>query len=211
MNQPVRRETDARRNGARRNGGESTKRDDFILWKTFCLSSDGRARTRQAVVVRAVVVRGFLRFAVKPHAGITALPSSSRECRQNEMTRPGGQPDGSSHMGAWGGWALAPNIAVGERFPLPRKLVAVGPPHVQKRDAIFLISREGFSGRKSYCAAGRAASLAAGFSAAIVVTGGLRARTAGVSFCSGAVSRGLGGSDCGNRRRRCAVTASTAA
>jgi hypothetical protein len=26
-------------------------------------------------------------------------------------TRPGGQPDGSSHMGAWGGWALAPNIA----------------------------------------------------------------------------------------------------
>jgi hypothetical protein len=29
-------------------------------------------------------------------------------------TRPGGQPDGSSHMGAWGGWALAPDIADGE-------------------------------------------------------------------------------------------------
>src|SRR5258708_23322782 len=26
-------------------------------------------------------------------------------------TRPGGQPDGSSYMGAWGGWALAPNTA----------------------------------------------------------------------------------------------------
>jgi hypothetical protein len=33
---------------------------------------------------------------------------------QNGKTRPGGQPDGSSHMGAWGGWALAPNTAVGE-------------------------------------------------------------------------------------------------
>src|ERR1700676_5590774 len=26
-------------------------------------------------------------------------------------TRPGGQPDGSSYMGAWGGWALAPYTA----------------------------------------------------------------------------------------------------
>ena len=32
------------------------------------------------------------------------------------MTRPGGQPDGSSHMGAWGGWALAPDIANGEEW-----------------------------------------------------------------------------------------------
>jgi hypothetical protein len=31
--------------------------------------------------------------------------------RQKRETRPGGQPDGSSHMGAWGGWALAPNTA----------------------------------------------------------------------------------------------------
>lgn len=31
-----------------------------------------------------------------------------------EKTRPGGQPDGSSHMGAWGGWALAPNMTYGE-------------------------------------------------------------------------------------------------
>ena len=33
---------------------------------------------------------------------------------QKEKTRPGGQPDGSSHMGAWGGWALAPNMTYGE-------------------------------------------------------------------------------------------------
>src|SRR6266545_2202393 len=31
--------------------------------------------------------------------------------RPKRMTRPGGQPDGSSYTGAWGGWALAPNTA----------------------------------------------------------------------------------------------------
>jgi hypothetical protein len=31
--------------------------------------------------------------------------------RRKRKTRPGGQPDGSSHMGAWGGWALAPDTA----------------------------------------------------------------------------------------------------
>jgi hypothetical protein len=77
------RETDARRNGARRNGarrngGESTKRDDFILWKSFCLSSDGHARTRQAVVVRAVVIRGFRRCAVKPHDRVMPLQVVAR-------------------------------------------------------------------------------------------------------------------------------------
>ena len=34
-----------------------------------------------------------------------------RKTGQKRKTRPGGQPDGSSHMGAWGGWALAPNTA----------------------------------------------------------------------------------------------------
>jgi len=33
---------------------------------------------------------------------------ASRNRMPKEKTRPGGQPDGSSHMGAWGGWALAP-------------------------------------------------------------------------------------------------------
>ena len=33
---------------------------------------------------------------------------------RKEKTRPGGQPDGSSHMGAWGGWALAPDMTDGE-------------------------------------------------------------------------------------------------
>ena len=36
---------------------------------------------------------------------------SAEKPRQKRKTRPGGQPDGSSHMGAWGGWALAPNTA----------------------------------------------------------------------------------------------------
>jgi hypothetical protein len=35
----------------------------------------------------------------------------AEKARPKRKTRPGGQPDGSSHMGAWGGWALAPNTA----------------------------------------------------------------------------------------------------
>jgi len=40
-----------------------------------------------------------------------ALKTVAKIQRQKRKTRPGGQPDGSSHMGAWGGWALAPNTA----------------------------------------------------------------------------------------------------
>jgi hypothetical protein len=36
---------------------------------------------------------------------------ASKTYRHKRKTRPGGQPDGSSYMGAWGGWALAPNTA----------------------------------------------------------------------------------------------------
>src|ERR1700733_13703955 len=43
------------------------------------------------------------------------VPQAARrkcsKCQPKRKTRPGGQPDGSSHMGAWGGWALAPNTA----------------------------------------------------------------------------------------------------
>ena len=37
--------------------------------------------------------------------------NARQNSRPKRKTRPGGQPDGSSHMGAWGGWALAPNTA----------------------------------------------------------------------------------------------------
>src|ERR1700733_8902292 len=48
-------------------------------------------------------------------SGVGFNPRSQRwDCakyRRKRKTRPGGQPDGSSYMGAWGGWALAPNTA----------------------------------------------------------------------------------------------------
>ena len=62
----------------------------------------------------------------------------------NEKTRPGGQPDGSSHMGAWGGWALAPNTANGEGITAPHALVAEGVPHVQTTGQIFRVSGGNF-------------------------------------------------------------------
>ena len=42
---------------------------------------------------------------------VTGSPDGHTNRLGKEKTRPGGQPDGSSHMGAWGGWALAPNTA----------------------------------------------------------------------------------------------------
>jgi len=46
--------------------------------------------------------------------GAERLMSFKETDAPKEKTRPGGQPDGSSHMGAWGGWALAPNMTDGE-------------------------------------------------------------------------------------------------
>src|ERR1700719_2362844 len=39
------------------------------------------------------------------------MAASAWAAAVKRKTRPGGQPDGSSYMGAWGGWALAPNTA----------------------------------------------------------------------------------------------------
>ena len=51
--------------------------------------------------------------ALRRHGGFDWRPWPSRcvKDRRKRKTRPGGQPDGSSYMGAWGGWALAPNTA----------------------------------------------------------------------------------------------------
>src|SRR6202022_2181195 len=58
---------------------------------------------------------------------------------QKRETRPGGQPDGSSYMGAWGGWALAPNTAsTGRDLPLPHILSREGSPNVQTACDFFL-------------------------------------------------------------------------
>src|SRR3984885_985846 len=72
---------------------------------------------------KAVEIRGFVFDSQSsdapawPHCAV-ATGFNSRpqrwDCakyRRKRKTRPGGQPDGSSYMGAWGGWALAPNTA----------------------------------------------------------------------------------------------------
>ena len=101
--------------------------------------------------------------------------------------------------------AVSTLTSIGRDWPVARS----------KRADDFFDFREGFSGRKNYCAAGWTASLAAGFSAAMVVTDGLKARTAGISFCSGAVWLGfsftLGGSDEATGADDGAMTAWTAA
>src|SRR5258708_4825067 len=103
MNQPV----GEKRTRTQRN--ESVGRDSHILWKTFALSSERPARDgkpRECAVSLAAQSQATCR-----HDRVAgAIRSSGPGDRKKRKTRPGGQPDGSSHMGAWGGWALAPNI-----------------------------------------------------------------------------------------------------
>jgi len=144
MNQPVRRKTDAGRNEY-----ESIERDRDILWKTFILSSQHLFPTSifkawpwkggnfppihsQAMHCQGCAAR---RCASKIAVADMALAKAGREKRK---TRPGGQPDGSSHMGAWGGWALAPNTAsMGRNYSSHIGLVAEGAPDVQGALEIF--------------------------------------------------------------------------
>jgi hypothetical protein len=138
MNQPVRRKTDAGRNEH-----ESIGRDRDILWKTFILSSHHLYATsivetwpRKGGIFlpthsQVMLCHGCsaLRRTSKIAVADTALAKAGREKRK---TRPGGQPDGSSHMGAWGGWALAPNIAsMGRNYRSHIGLVAGDAPDVQ--------------------------------------------------------------------------------
>ena len=69
---------------------------------------------------------GFLALStVKPHAGMAAMRWANHprdfDRHDAEKKRPvrGDNRTGQSHMGAWGGWALAPNTADGEGLPLP--------------------------------------------------------------------------------------------
>ena len=72
---------------------------------------------------KAVVTRGFPSYPQSSDAtawwrctiAATSICDRGHDAcvkdRCKRKTRPGGQPDGSSHMGAWGGWALAPDTA----------------------------------------------------------------------------------------------------
>src|SRR5229473_6599607 len=83
------------------------------------------------------------------------IQRNQREQPRKWKTRPGGQPDGSSHMGAWGGWALAPNTAsMGRDFTAPTYIWS-------RRVAERSNGLQFF-----YCAAGRLASRTAALSEA---------------------------------------------
>src|SRR5438477_10999596 len=150
MNQPVRRKTDAGRNGR-----ESPRHDRIILWKTLTKSSEcPRKSTEEPYCSGASMSSRSSR-----HAGTAGLRTSSNKrcsktpgkCRaiHKMKTRPGGQPDGSSHMGAWGGWALAPNTADGRVFPLPHVIGRRGRAARSKPPADFLTFWERVSGPES--------------------------------------------------------------
>src|ERR1700680_1614519 len=82
-------------------------------------------------------------------------------------TRPGGQPDGSSYMGAWGGWALAPYTASLGRDNRSHMNWSRQGGGTFKRRCNFFNFLAGGSGAKNHCAAGLFVSPAADLSDAI--------------------------------------------
>jgi hypothetical protein len=102
------------RNGDESLGDESLGRDRDILWKTFPMSSE-QPYDAPLIAKSPEKYRLSGLFTVKPScrhdgAAMTADEEQAPACdRQNKMaknirqkrkTRPGGQPDGSSYMGA---------------------------------------------------------------------------------------------------------------
>src|SRR5882724_11470211 len=73
---------------------------------------------------------------------LPALWQARHRCAKNKRPVRGDNRTGQSHMGAWGGWALAPNIAMGRNYPLPHILVAEGLAHVQNGRRFFLTLRK---------------------------------------------------------------------
>src|SRR5437764_4848086 len=167
MNQPVRRKTDAGRNGR-----ESPRHDRIILWKTLTKSSECPSTSTE----EAYCSGASMSSRSSRHAGTAGLRTSSNKrcsktpgkCRaiHKMKTRPGGQPDGSSHMGAWGGWALAPNTADGEGLTAPTLISRSSPAERSKRRSIFLLL-VGAQSPPNHRAAARLASFAADLSDAI--------------------------------------------
>jgi hypothetical protein len=120
----------------------------------------------------------------------TAKAENKRPVRGDNRT-------GQSHMGAWGGWALAPNTADGEGIPLPRKISRAIPPDVQRPRHFFNFWSEGVLA-ENYRAAGRFGSPAADLSDAIAADGTLSSRLTETSLSDspplrGAVATGTGG------------------
>jgi len=157
-----------------------------------------------AALRRCNLVRG----REKPAADFACTAVSGMPPKRK--TRPGGQPDGSSHMGAWGGWALAPNTAsMGRDNRSHAHLSPKGRPTF-KPPCDFFNFLAGIFGTKNYCAAARLASPAADLSDAMVAAGWSRALVVGASCRSPALS-GAGRPDTAATGTAGAVTAETAA
>ena len=96
------------KNGRRRNRTKSIERDRDILWKTFPMSSE-RARPAPSPD-KTREDTGFLarRLSARKSVG-TDRPQMERPARGDNRT-------GQAIYGRWGGWALAPDTAVGRGY-----------------------------------------------------------------------------------------------
>lgn len=142
---------------------------------------------------------------VKPHSGMVELQGAAntqarlpkadfrqaerRKHPQKRKTRPGGQPDGSSHMGALG-------VDGRSRRIQPRWGGITAPTVIVSREGRGTFKRTSdffnfFGGRfwtENYRAAGRTAPPTADFSDAMAAGGWFSARVAGASCRSGTIS-----------------------
>jgi uncharacterized protein (TIGR00369 family) len=82
---------------------------------TTCLIFQSRLRQGASVARKSRPGTGFLEPYIRSRRRLRGWsPQNERPVRGDNRT-------GQSHMGAWGGWALAPNIAMG-RFSLPHPI-----------------------------------------------------------------------------------------
>ena len=153
MNQPAREKTDADATV-----DESIERDRVILWKTFGLSSSwhygtsvdaGRPDKRGVILPypRSSCTAAWSRCGGHPlisarkstekYRRVTEAGTVTQTAWENKRPVRGDNRTGLSHKGAWGGWALAPNTAVGEGLPLPHKISRSTLPGRSKRRTIF--------------------------------------------------------------------------
>ena len=141
----------------------------------------------------------FLPLHVKPRPGMTGLrrltfearvrsttlaADFAQKMRPKRKTRPGGQPDGSSYIGAWGGWALAPNTASMGRDYRSHKYRSREGRRTFKQPTNFFNFWASIFGRhpgRNYCAAGRWVSRTADLSDAMAAPGGFKSLVEGIS------------------------------
>src|SRR5262249_4613647 len=192
------RKTDARRNEPNQSGC-----DRDILWKTCPLSSKWCLPAMRAR--KYAWLLAFWQHLTSSGAGAwwrcnercRRYPKKNRRCPKKKRPVRGDNRTGQSHMGAWGGWALAPNIANGEGIPLPRQISRATPPDVQRPARFFNPRSEGVL-VENYCAAGRFGSLVTDLSDAIAAGGIFSSRLTETSLSvspglRGAVATGTGG------------------